>query len=56
MTKDPAEISNFDRLCELLKKSDCDPENIGIIYEMMALEGYEDWLAWMEEHRPDDLP
>lgn len=56
MTKNPSDIPNFDSLCELLKKSDRDPENIGYIYEMMALDGYEEWLEWMKEHRPNELP
>ncbi|ARU00170.1 hypothetical protein [Yoonia vestfoldensis] len=49
-------IPNFDKLCELLKKSNQDPENLGYIYEMMALEGYEAWHEWMKVNRPDELP
>jgi len=52
----PAHIKNFEKLNELLKKSDEDPENLGYIYEMMALEGYEEWHTWMKKHRPDELP
>ena len=52
----PVDIKNFEKFIELLKKSDKDPENIGYIYDMMALEGYEEWLNWMKEHRPDELP
>ena len=54
--KSEQEIPNFDKLCELLKKSDQDPENLGYIYEMMALEGYDEWHEWMKLNRPDELP
>ena len=50
------EVPNFDKLCELLKKSDQDPENIGYIYEMMACEGYNEWHEWMKLNRPNELP
>lgn len=50
------EIPNFDHLCALLKKSDQDPENLGYIYEMMALEGYDEWHEWMKLNRPNELP
>ena len=49
-------IPNFDELCELLKKSDQDPENLGYIYKMMELEGYSEWHEWMQLNRPDELP
>ena len=52
----PEKILNFEKLCELLKKSDQDPENIGYIYEMMAVDGYEEWLEWMHLTRPEELP
>mgnify|MGYP005990392441 FL=1 len=54
--KSEQEIPNFDKLCELLKKSDQDPENLGYIYEMMALEGYDEWHEWMKLNRPNELP
>jgi hypothetical protein len=54
--KSEQEIPNFDKLCELLKKSDQNPENLGYIYEMMELEGYEEWREWMRSNRPDELP
>lgn len=54
--KSEKEIPNFEQLCALLKKSDQDPENLGYIYEMMALEGYEAWHEWMKVNWPDELP
>lgn len=56
MLINPEEITNFDKLCELLKKSDQSPENLGYIYEMMGLDGYDEWLTWMQKHRPGELP
>lgn len=50
------DIPNFTKLNELLEKSDKDPENLGYIYEMMEIEGYEDWLNWMKSHCPEKLP
>ena len=54
--KPDKEIPNFDKLCELLKKSDQNSENLGYIYEMMELEGYDAWHEWMLLNRPDELP
>jgi hypothetical protein len=54
--KPDKEIPNFDKLCELLKKSDQNPENLGYVYEMMELEGYDEWHEWMLLNRPDELP
>ena len=54
--KSEQEIPNFDKLCELLKKSDQNPENLGYIHEMMELDGYEEWREWMILNRPDQLP
>ena len=54
--KSEKEIPNFHKLCELLKKSDQDPETLGYIYEMIALNGYDEWHEWMKLNRPDELP
>lgn len=50
------DIPNFEKLCELIKKSDQDPENLSYIHEMMELEGYNERHAWMLHNRPDELP
>lgn len=50
------DIPNFTKLNELLEKSDKDPENLGFIQDMMALEGFNEWHDWMKKHRPNDLP
>lgn len=57
MTKSP-DIPNFEKLCELLKKfkSSTEEDSVWIINEMTELDGYDNWLAWMEEHRPNELP
>jgi len=49
---------NFDKLCELLEKSKklSPSESIWIINEMVELDGYEDWLEWMKNNKPKDLP
>jgi hypothetical protein len=51
-------IPNFEKLSALLKQFNNSTEeySVWIINEMTGLEGYDDWLAWMEEHRPNDLP
>lgn len=57
MTTSP-DIPNFKKLCELLKhfNSSTEENSVWIINEMTELDGYDDWLEWMEEHRPNDLP
>ena len=51
-------IPNFEKLCELLKQfnNSTEEDSVWIINEMTELAGYDDWLAWMEEHRPNELP
>ena len=56
MNKTPDEIPNFEELSILLKESDQDPENLGIIYRMMELDGYEEWYKWMLDNKPNELP
>lgn len=50
-------ISNFEKLCELLEKfnNSTEEDSIWIIQEMIDMDGYDDWLQSMEEHRPNDL-
>lgn len=52
----PSEIKNFEKLCKLLQKWDQNPDDHFIIHEMLEIEGYDEWLAWMEINRPDELP
>lgn len=52
----PEDIPNFDELCRLLKEWDKEPEDSGYIQQMQELDGYEEWLDWMEKNRPDELP
>ncbi len=54
--KNPNDIPNFERLSKMMEASDKEPDNLGIIQEMMAIEGYSRWLEWMEENRPEKLP
>ena len=57
MAKTP-NITNFKKLCELLRQfnSSTEEDSVWIINEMTELDGYDEWLAWMEENRPNDLP
>ena len=52
----PQEIPNFEVLCDLLKEWDKNPDDSSFIQEMLSIEGYEEWLDWMEKNRPDELP
>jgi hypothetical protein len=52
----PAKIKNFDKFIELLNRSNENPENLGYIHDMMALDGFNEWYDWMKKHRPNDLP
>ena len=49
-------IPNFDWFCEMLRKSDQDPENLGYIHEMMAKKDYILWYDWMVKYNPSALP
>lgn len=49
-------IPNFEWFCDMLKKSDQDPENLGYIHEMMAKEDYILWYNWMIKYNPSALP
>jgi hypothetical protein len=57
MTSSP-NIPNFEKLCELLKQfnNSTEEDSIWIIHEMQDMDGYDEWLIWMEEHRPNELP
>jgi hypothetical protein len=57
MAKTPT-ITNFEKLCKLLRQfnSSTEEDSVWIINEMTELDGYDEWLAWMEENRPNDLP
>ena len=51
-------IPNFKILCELFKKfkSSNEEESISAIQQMQELDGYIEWLSWMEINHPDELP
>lgn len=51
-------IPNFDKLTELLKQYNAasDEDAVWLIHEMQDLEGYYEWLAWMEKNKPEELP
>lgn len=57
MAKTP-NITNFEKLCELMRQfnSSTEEDSVWIINEMTELDGYDEWLAWMEENRLNDLP
>ncbi len=54
----PSHIPNFQSLCDLLEKykSATEGDAVWIIHEMQDIEGYFEWLEWMERNRPTDLP
>ena len=51
-------IANFDKLYEMFKEwmNTSDEDEHWVIREMQNMEGYSDWLEWMEENKPDELP
>ena len=51
-------IANFDKLYEMFKEwmNTSDNDEHWVIREMQNMEGYSDWLEWMEENKPDELP
>ena len=53
---EPKDIPNFDELCELLAVWDENTEDPYYIQMMQALDGYSEWLEWMEKNRPEALP
>ena len=53
---DPKDIPNFEELCLLLKAWDEEPEDPYWIQMMQNMEGYNEWLEWMETNRPEELP
>ena len=57
MNKAP-DIPNFQVLCDLLEKfkNSSDEDSVWLIYEMYEIEGYDEWLDWMEKNRPNELP
>lgn len=54
----PPNIVNFEKLSELLNQfnNSTEEDSIWIIHEMQDMDGYDEWLQWMEEYRPNDLP
>ena len=57
MNKAP-DIPNFQVLCDLLEKfkNSSDEDSVWLINEMYEIEGYDEWLVWMEQNRPSELP
>lgn len=57
MNKIP-DITNFQVLCDLLEKfnKSSEEDSVWLINEMYEVEGYEEWLDWMQENRPNELP
>ena len=57
MNKAP-DIPNFQVLCDLLEKfkKSSDEDSVWLINEMYEIEGYDEWLDWMEQNRPNELP
>ncbi len=55
---DVPNIPNFEKLSNVLKefKESSDEDSIWIIQEMYEIEGYDQWLEWMETYRPNELP
>ena len=51
-------IANFDKLYEMFKEwmNTSDNDEHWVIREMQNMEGYSDWLEWMEENKPNELP
>ncbi len=51
-------IQNFELLCDLLKKfnQSSEEDSVCIINEMYEIDGYDEWLDWMEKNRPSELP
>lgn len=54
--KEPKDIPNFDKLCEMLKYWDEHPEEDSFAFTMQSEEGYLEWLEWMETNEPEKLP
>jgi len=56
--KEIPNIQNFELLCDLLKKfnQSSEEDSIWIINEMYEIDGYDEWLEWMEKNRPNELP
>jgi hypothetical protein len=53
---EPKDIPNFDELCDLLAIWDENPEDPYYIQSMQAMDGYGEWLDWMEKNHPEALP
>lgn len=51
-------IPNFETLAQLFKKwlAASDEDADWLIREMQELDGYSEWLEWMEENQPEDFP
>jgi len=51
-------IANFDKLYAIFQEwmNTSDEDEHWVIREMQNMEGYSDWLEWMEENKPDELP
>ena len=50
------DIPNFYELTRKFEEWMSDPDDDFTIQVMRSMEGYNEWLEWMEENRPDDLP
>jgi hypothetical protein len=51
-------IPNFEILCELFQKfkNSEEVESTSAIQQMLELDGYAEWLDWMEKNHPNELP
>lgn len=56
--QDPDHIQNYGLLCDLLRKykSSSEGDAEWIIHQMQDIDGYFEWLEWMEKNRPSELP
>lgn len=51
-------IPNFEILCDLFQKfkNSEEAESTSAIQQMLELDGYAEWLDWMEKNHPNELP
>lgn len=51
-------IPNFEILCDLFQKFKNleEAESTSAIQQMLELDGYAEWLDWMEKNHPNELP
>ena len=52
------QIPNFEILCDLFQKfkNSEEAESTSAIQQMLELDGYAEWLDWMEKNHPNELP